>query len=358
MTATAVAADATAAKPKVAMVEITPRKAEQLLERNTHNRSVRDAAVQQYARDMRNGDWRFNGEAIKIAIDGQILDGQHRLMACLEADVSFTTLLITGLPNESQETMDQGRSRNFSDMLKLRGEKNYTVLSTAVRMVCLYERDGVPLKMGFVPVPSAQEMFRCLERNPEIRDSVELGARLGKPWLPATMIAGLHYLFASVNSRDATSFFEQVALGDGVERINPAYVLRERLITEHAKQGVMLRQVVRFAFVIRAWNAWRNGEVISKLQWNPGGADPEKFPHIDGLENRGGGLPVQETTDTTELDDARLADELHAVCHEKPVSAELLAKTRNTTVHKVTRLLRGLEAEGRVSQLEDGSWCA
>ena len=61
---------------------------------------------------------------------------------------------------------------------------------------------------------------------------------------------------------------------------------------------------------------------------------------------------------TAQADDTGLADELHGVLREKPVTAEVLAETRGTTVTRVLKVLGDLEKAGRVSRLEDGSWCA
>lgn len=69
---------------------------------------------------------------------------------------------------------------------------------------------------------------------------------------------------------------------------------------------------------------------------------------------------LETTTDTLgpAQTDEELTEELYAVLREKPVTVEVLADTRGTTVTRVMRLLQGLEAAGRVSRLEDGSWCA
>ena len=99
---------------KAELTTITPEQAEDLLLRNDHNRSIETARVLQYAQDLRRGEWQINGEAIKVADTGRLLDGQHRLMAILEADTPMTTLLITGMPETTQETMDQGRPRSFA----------------------------------------------------------------------------------------------------------------------------------------------------------------------------------------------------------------------------------------------------
>lgn len=266
------------------LVELTPKLAHQLLQRNKHNRGIANARVEQYAADMRRGDWQINGEAIKVSRDGQILDGQHRLLAILEADTPIQTLLITGLPPETQETMDQGRSRSFADALKLRGEKSYATLASAVRLVCLYERDGVPFHDGGrKSAPSIAQLSRTLDRNPELRGSVEFARSIPRPWLSQSVVAGLHHLFSIADADSARDFFRKLATGEDLSSTSPIYVLRERLIAEHADKASRLNHRALLAFIIRAWNAYMDGETIRRLVFNPGGANPDRFPAVRGL---------------------------------------------------------------------------
>lgn len=264
------------------LATITPEQAEALLAANTHNRSPRQSFVDQYAADMRAGAWQLNGEAIKVATDGQILDGQHRLMAIVEAGTPVETLIITGLPNEAQETMDQGRSRSFGDVLKLRGEAYYAALASATRILAIYERDGIPILSFGRPSPTVQQMSRTLDRNPHLRESVKLIYSDLRKWLPTAAMVTLHYLFASVSQEDADDFFAKLATGENLDASSPIYVLRERLMREHY-EALRLNPRVKVAFIIKAWNAYRRGETIKRLQWNAGGSSPDKFPAIDGL---------------------------------------------------------------------------
>ena len=96
-------------KPEV--VTVTPEIAQEWATLNTRNRPVRYNKVAQFARDMAAGQWVLNGESIKIAVDGTFLDGQHRIYACIKADVPFETIVIRGLPVEAQDTIDTGISR-------------------------------------------------------------------------------------------------------------------------------------------------------------------------------------------------------------------------------------------------------
>jgi hypothetical protein len=212
------------------LISVTPELAAKWLELNDHNRGVVTARVDQYAADMRRGEWRVNGEAIKISADGKILDGQHRLLAVLEADVAIETLVITGLEPEAQETMDQGRARSLADVFKLRGEKYHNPLATATRTLCAVRalRRGRPAR---VPAGADRaQASRTLERNPELRDSVAFAYGFRRPWMPSSQMGALHFLFATVDREAADDFLTKLRTGEGLGAADAIYVLREQLM--------------------------------------------------------------------------------------------------------------------------------
>ncbi len=264
------------------LVTITPKLAEQWLKKNTHNRGVVNSRIDQYAADMRRGEWRVNGETIKLAADGRVLDGQHRLMAVLEADVSIQSLVITGLRDEAQETMDQGRARSLADVFKLRGEKYHNPLATAARTLALYERYGTVVQPPYKAPPSILQASRALERNPELRDSVAMLWGLRRPWMPTSHMGALHFLFATVDLEAANDFVTKLTTGAELHRAHPVYVLRELLMTAHMTRDTILQRT-QLALIIKAWNAYMAGDEVTRLQWTPGGPRPEPFPSIDGL---------------------------------------------------------------------------
>src|SRR3990172_8052075 len=83
--------------PTGLLIDVTPNPPREWLRTNTHNRKLRDRAVADYARDMTAGHWTLNGEAIKFATDGTVLDGQHRLRAVIDSDVTVQMLVVVGL---------------------------------------------------------------------------------------------------------------------------------------------------------------------------------------------------------------------------------------------------------------------
>lgn len=103
---------------KVSFKSITPWKALELLEHNVNNRPINKNRVKMYADDMRNGGWFENGESIVITESGNLVDGQHRLMALVEANVTATFVVAT-IPDKNARNFDNGRSRNTNDALRM-----------------------------------------------------------------------------------------------------------------------------------------------------------------------------------------------------------------------------------------------
>jgi len=83
----------------MARITMTVERAKELLENNDHNRKVTNSRVQEYAKEMTNGLWLYNGESIIISESGRLLDGQHRLLAIVESGVEVEIELVEGVPD-------------------------------------------------------------------------------------------------------------------------------------------------------------------------------------------------------------------------------------------------------------------
>ncbi len=133
--------------PVYTLVDITPELAKKWLSQNTHNRNLRERVVNGYAADMRDGNWVEDGQSIKFAkgdvvlLDnppihgGPLLDGQHRLSAIVTADATIRMLVVSNLPDSTQEVMDTGAKRVLGDVLKLRGEAYAITLAATLMRV-------------------------------------------------------------------------------------------------------------------------------------------------------------------------------------------------------------------------------
>lgn len=265
-------------KQQVTVETITPELAEEYLAKNTHNRNIRQNRVNAYATDMKNGDWQFNGDAVRFAKDGTLLDGQHRLLAIIQSGVTVQMLVIRGLTDSTQHTMDTGAHRSFADVLKLRGEANYVGLASAVRSIALWEGGSRRLGQGASAMTNSQ-LLACLDRYPWIREAIPLLNRVNSHTrIPVTALGALYFAFVQIDAEDCDFFFQKLADDVNGAIPQPIFVLRKSMqsLVENVKGQRNVTYIA--ALVVKAWNAYRAGEDIGQLRFRPGGANPETFP--------------------------------------------------------------------------------
>lgn len=236
---------------------ITPEKAELWLTNNYHNRPVRDALVREYARAMSEGRWIANGETIKIGSDGSVIDGQHRLWACVKSKSHFYSYIIHGLDSSVFDTIDQGKARTAGDILAIDGVEGFNAIAAAVKWIVFHERREEQFKNVRL---DNDEIRAFVRQHPEIRDSYKAMQRSKASVLlgPAMPLA-LHYVFSKIDKDWAELFISDLGLGDQLAIDDPVYKLRERIIKDKGMRSKMPRQDI-FAMAIRAWNMRRQSK--------------------------------------------------------------------------------------------------
>jgi hypothetical protein len=261
------------------VIEITPELAREWLGFNTRNRPMRARTVSAYAWDMLSGNWQWNGESIKFAADGTLLDGQHRLNAITEAGITVRMLVIRGLPGETQDTVDGGVKRKFSDVLALRGERLAVGLAALTRRVAIWEATGMVAGRS-AHAPTNSQMLQVLEKYPWLREVAASSAlTAAKCDLPASIIGFCTWRFNGLPDAadDVTFFFQRLADFQGLTKGDPIYELRKASESSRSVRGER-SEVYLTAITIKAWNAYRDGRQVGLLTFKPGGARPEKFP--------------------------------------------------------------------------------
>jgi hypothetical protein len=164
---------------------------------------------------MIDGRWLLNGKTIILDETGAVLNGQHRLLACIKADRAFETWLVEGVDRNVRHTIDSD-SRTLSDVLVMKGEKENTpLLAPTLTWLVRYEQ-GVLEQLDFLT--SSSEMLDLLERHPGVRAHVNLLARF--PYgAGCAAIAALSYLGSLTNKKLAAEFIGS-ALGYDLEAVH------------------------------------------------------------------------------------------------------------------------------------------
>lgn len=250
-------------------VILTPVLAELLLERNPNNRNVREKAVVSYATDIKNGDWAFNGESIKLSVEGLLNDGQHRCHAVIRAGRSIKTSIAFGLARETRMTVDQGAVRTAGNYLSMAGHSGSNHIAAIATMIWRYETLGtLDSRSGS---PTKTQVSHVVEENPSISESlaaIPSGASIGRS---RSVLAFCHFLLAKRARIHADSFILRLCLGDGLTRKDPIFWCRERLMSDHK-----MRAGEKAELILRTWNAYRRGNVQTKSSPITG-----ELPHIE-----------------------------------------------------------------------------
>ena len=258
--------------------------AEAALELNTGNRRLNRRKVDQLVRQMQSGEFENTGEPIIISDDGIINNGQHRLVAVVEADAVLDMDVRFGIPRKAFSKTDTGTSRSSADVLTIKGVKTGSQVSSAIRLLILYQR-GLPESIrGFV---SNDEVARGFD---EWRDIEDVVASVNAHAFPKAVRSTPLYATAFMASRSPQKaklekWLDAVATGLEVGRDSPAYQLRERLLRGiDSPIGTREGQLERFALMIKSWNLWAKSGTVTmrEFRWTSIGKSAEPFPAVSG----------------------------------------------------------------------------
>ncbi len=252
---------------------ITPQAAREILSKNTNNRPLRPGIVRYYQNMMEHGQWDVNGESIKIAADGTLLDGQHRLEAISRGNHGIDTFVVRGLPNDTFTTIDNGKTRSHGDYLKIAGyEGNATTLAAAARIAMFFNREGVfrvggdrsSGKQGNKVSPD--DIVCYVEKHKGLVESVEKIS--SSKLLPQSIAIGCHYIFSILDMEKADDFFQKLQNGEGLKSGNPILALRNRLISLRGdgRAGEGHRRMLVY-YVVHAWNAFMKDREIKEIKY-------------------------------------------------------------------------------------------
>lgn len=216
---------------------ITPEKAKHYLEKNTNNyRGVNRGRVHSYANDMKKGLWQSNGEAIKFAENGTLLDGQHRLMAIVESGVTLEYPVVYGVEN-NVDLFDIGGARSSAQIARKMGirdgaRSNACVAAAGAITVGGFSSQGLSKGITLEYLKDNEMLFEKAFRIVTNGNKVPIGRR-------ASCVAAVFYMLKHGKSDGKLySFFASVNSGfpaEGIES-SSAIVMRNWLLKQ--KEGV------------------------------------------------------------------------------------------------------------------------
>lgn len=263
-------------KPKSCVMTIDPELATKWLEGNTHNRPVKDRVVREYTTEMKAMHWRLTGEAIIFDWNGVLLNGQHRLWACINSDTAFEAVVVTGVDPDTFTDIDQGSKRTAADAMFVAGPGktkgiNRNQLAATALLIHKYQTGTV---FNNYKTPSSV-LVELVAKEPSITEWVmRAGKARGALNGFATPVAATLFLGSAGFPNHAREFMDRFEDGINLDTGSPILALRARAMGQppHITWE-------RFYIVVQAWNFFVVGRAVHRLMTN---SRIDEFPKIRG----------------------------------------------------------------------------
>lgn len=205
---------------------ITPEIAKMYLAMSKGNRNLRADQIAQLARAMADKTYIFNGSPIRFDADGVLVDGHHRLSACILAEVSFVTVVIRNLPEKAVVTIDTGMLvRTVADRLRMEGGINNNNAAALTAVIAWL-------------ISGTKVALRTLDLYNEWTAAAEGGHKFALEhlikvrFMRNATVAGAFAFAYKADPEAVAKFAFRVRDGEGLTRTEPAFALREFLMLQ------------------------------------------------------------------------------------------------------------------------------
>lgn len=262
----------------VSIVNFSPAKALRILDTiNVGNRKVSRSRVEQYKRDIVNGEWLFNGDAIRIDEDGVLIDGQHRLTAISASGVDCELLVIEGIKSKSKHTIDTGKGRTGGDALSIQAGVAFAdshVMNGAIAAYVKYKRSGYANSSGGLKMTNAEVLIAYSENKMLVDSSLRLmksTVSMKGLLMQKVDILFLFMIFSEIDLDDAKYFLSKIFTGAEVPAGSTEMHIRDILIECKTGSRKSNKKII-INSVIKCWNTIRRGGQIkhkNNCMWRP-----------------------------------------------------------------------------------------
>lgn len=260
---------------------ISPAKAQEYLRTSLGNRPISKVYVRSYADTMRKGGWMLNGIPIIFDVNGHLMDGHHRLLAIIEANIPVRMDVCRGVSSDVFTTFDTGRHRNVGQILAMQGVKNYVVVGSIISANETLIRSGRLIGNNTWDGNSRRTLSDLYELYTRDREGYErvgsymTGLKSKCRVLPMSWEGGFFYYLTHTGGyqeSEVRPFFDCLHDLDSTS-VKPAALLR-KAIAKEAMEGRKMMPETQWAFLVKAWNAYITNADIKILRYQNAEALP------------------------------------------------------------------------------------
>lgn len=254
---------------------ISPYTATMYLKDAGKNRKLSEKKVQDYAKQMADGEWVLNGEPIIFGKSGKLIDGQHRLRAVIYANTTVQMLVVRGVDDEYFDSIDSGKSRSLQDVFSCNEVTNSQLVSSIVKKY--YIMCNNPQSCFFRDyshaTASRKRMIEIYHRHAQTFDfAAQFGANMyAKKRLASSANIGAIYAYLMLvkeHEQDKIEEFFWFLFSNKEAATIPAYSaaleVRNRIISAALAGKRFEPKTLQNMFAI-AWNSFIENKEVKKL---------------------------------------------------------------------------------------------
>lgn len=280
----------------IEIMEVTPVLAAKWLKKTRLNRALSRGNVEQLMAALQRGEWKTNNDAICFNVEGNLINGQHRLHAIVNTGMSVRIAVMRDCDTDAFDVMDVcNKARSVADVLSITGVKNANKVAALLNCLHKYLQTGSPTSgIRGLSGPQALEWYRAdsdaiLETIAKWNHYQKSLAQMVRP----AVAQFFDLVFHKVHPNYASEFMLEFT-GRKAQTDSPVHALRERLVRQLQDNSTLaFDQEAVAAITIKTWNAYggfgRGEDALKFVRYGP---KREPFPRIRIPE--GGGVVTNE----------------------------------------------------------------
>lgn len=275
---------------------VTVAMAKEWLGVNVINRKIKGRHTLRLASALTKDEFEINGDTIRFNINGELIDGQNRLMAIIESGVPLQCIVVRGLPLTAQSTIDHGVPRSTADSLHMSGIKHCTRLAGAINKIASYLKRDRHLRQAdswYISDETKIHFVKMWELESFVLSNRTTSQ--GRGWFPGGVATAVAFLSSfTLGNEDSIKYWSDFITGTDLPANTGRNILRQQLARPNVipPKGMPI-QAFRFYLAVEAFNADVSGRKVKRLQ----------ISHTTNPAPRLHGVPEVELLDSLGISD-------------------------------------------------------
>tara|TARA_R100001129_G_scaffold8574_1_gene6072 strand:- start:18 stop:884 length:867 start_codon:yes stop_codon:yes gene_type:complete len=264
-------------QPSFNVEEITPEYAQEILDqKNNNNRTIKQTNLNRLVKAIDNDEWQVTNQGIAFDSEGNLLDGQHRLLAIVKTGQALKIMVARNMHPEIFNVVDTGTARMASDVLHISGCGNSSkTIAAAIKNYIFYKKyPSGSWSANGVTKPSHFEILETYNNDRELWDeiSTRINSHHCKFHFFNKSVAIVFYKLAlekNYSKREIEEFLNKFYEGSNLDIDNPMLSFRNQLMQKAFRNRGSNTQRFLMNCFIRLFNMYLNDVKKTKFMAPP-----------------------------------------------------------------------------------------